>query len=333
MDSSMDAQRRARPTPDVTSTADTVPVRETHRFDVVALERYMARARAGLQGPGHGEPVPGRAVQSDLPPELAGRRVRAAPQAARQAPALRARGGARVPHHHRAGAHPGPGAAHLRALRGRRGDRHRVLHHGVGVGAGHGRPAAARPEPGRSRAHLRLDERRARAAAHGGPQGHRARRLRPARQLLRAPDPPLDDAVPRLGDGAHRGHGAADRLAARARARGGAAHDRPRRFPARQPDRPPDGAAGGGGARLGAVHARQPAGRPGLQLHAVPARAQHPGRRARAPTWPSWACRPRRTTWRPTAGAPGARAFPTGSSTWPSRCSAWPPSPRGSWAA
>jgi aminoglycoside phosphotransferase (APT) family kinase protein len=51
MDSSMDAQRRARPTADITSTADTVPVRETHRFDVVALERYMIQHVLGFKGP------------------------------------------------------------------------------------------------------------------------------------------------------------------------------------------------------------------------------------------------------------------------------------------
>ena len=51
MDQSTDAQRRARPTPDVTSTADTVPVRETHRFDVAALERYMAQHVARFKGP------------------------------------------------------------------------------------------------------------------------------------------------------------------------------------------------------------------------------------------------------------------------------------------
>ncbi len=51
MDQSIDAQRGARPTADITSTADTVPVRETHRFDVAALERYMARHVAGFHGP------------------------------------------------------------------------------------------------------------------------------------------------------------------------------------------------------------------------------------------------------------------------------------------
>ena len=47
----MDAQRRARPTADITSTADTVPVRETHRFDEIALERYMAEHVLGFKGP------------------------------------------------------------------------------------------------------------------------------------------------------------------------------------------------------------------------------------------------------------------------------------------
>ncbi|HKW95217.1 MAG TPA: phosphotransferase [Methylomirabilota bacterium] len=37
--------------PEVTSTTDTVPVRETHRFDVASLERYMARHVTGFKGP------------------------------------------------------------------------------------------------------------------------------------------------------------------------------------------------------------------------------------------------------------------------------------------
>src|SRR6202163_194309 len=36
---------------EVSSTADTIPVRETHRFDVAALERYMAGHVAGFEGP------------------------------------------------------------------------------------------------------------------------------------------------------------------------------------------------------------------------------------------------------------------------------------------
>jgi len=46
------APRNAAPAgTDVASTTDTVPVRETHRFDVVALERYMAEHVAGFRGP------------------------------------------------------------------------------------------------------------------------------------------------------------------------------------------------------------------------------------------------------------------------------------------
>jgi aminoglycoside phosphotransferase (APT) family kinase protein len=41
----------ARPTPEITSTSDTVPVRERHRFDVAALDRYMAAHVAGHKGP------------------------------------------------------------------------------------------------------------------------------------------------------------------------------------------------------------------------------------------------------------------------------------------
>jgi aminoglycoside phosphotransferase (APT) family kinase protein len=46
-----DAPRPSRPTAEIASTADTVPVRETHRFDVAALERYMAASVEGFKGP------------------------------------------------------------------------------------------------------------------------------------------------------------------------------------------------------------------------------------------------------------------------------------------
>jgi aminoglycoside phosphotransferase (APT) family kinase protein len=36
---------------EVSSTTDTIPVRETHRFDVSALERYMAAHVEGFKGP------------------------------------------------------------------------------------------------------------------------------------------------------------------------------------------------------------------------------------------------------------------------------------------
>ncbi|HXA95600.1 MAG TPA: phosphotransferase [Candidatus Dormibacteraeota bacterium] len=47
----MSADRAPSNVAEVTSTADTVPVRETHRFDVASLERYMARHVEGFKGP------------------------------------------------------------------------------------------------------------------------------------------------------------------------------------------------------------------------------------------------------------------------------------------
>jgi aminoglycoside phosphotransferase (APT) family kinase protein len=47
----MTTDRAARNDAPVSSTTDTVPVRETHRFDVASLERYMARHVAGFKGP------------------------------------------------------------------------------------------------------------------------------------------------------------------------------------------------------------------------------------------------------------------------------------------
>jgi aminoglycoside phosphotransferase (APT) family kinase protein len=47
----MSADRAPSNVAEVTSTADTVPVRETHRFDVASLERYMARHVERFKGP------------------------------------------------------------------------------------------------------------------------------------------------------------------------------------------------------------------------------------------------------------------------------------------
>ena len=64
-------------------------------------------------------------------------------------------------------------------------------------------------------ADLRRDEPRDRRAAQGGRHGRGPGRLRPAGQLLRAPDRPLEQAVPGLDHRAHRRDGPAHRLAAR----------------------------------------------------------------------------------------------------------------------
>jgi len=47
----MSADHAPRNVAEVASTADTVPVRETHRFDVASLERYMAGHVEGFKGP------------------------------------------------------------------------------------------------------------------------------------------------------------------------------------------------------------------------------------------------------------------------------------------
>jgi aminoglycoside phosphotransferase (APT) family kinase protein len=47
----MTADHAPRNAAEVSSTTDTVPVRETHRFEVAALERYMARHVARFKGP------------------------------------------------------------------------------------------------------------------------------------------------------------------------------------------------------------------------------------------------------------------------------------------
>ena len=96
--------------------------------------------------------------------------------------------------------------------------------------------------------------------------GDRPRRLRPPGQLLRPPDRPLDQAVPRRRDRAHRGDGAADRRAAGPHPDRRHDDHRPRRLPARERDVPPDRAAPDRRARLGALDARPPARRHRLQL-------------------------------------------------------------------
>src|SRR3989441_1140187 len=177
-----------------------------------------------------------------------------------------------------------PGAADARALRGRRGRRHRVLHHGLRARTRPHRPGDPRPDPARARDDLRLAQRSPGAPSHGGLAGARPRRFREARELLRAPDPPVDPAIPRLRDGEDRGDGAIDRVDARARPARGRDDAGARRLPSWQYDHPPYRAARRRGARLGALHTRPSARRSRLQLPALPlharvgrARRQEPG--------------------------------------------------------
>ena len=89
--------------------------------------------------------------------------------------------------------------------------------------------------PRGARRDLRRDEPRDRARCTASTTGRSAWRLRQAGQLLRAPDRPLVEAVPRLRDRADPGDGSADRLAARRDPAGRRDGDRARRLPPRQP--------------------------------------------------------------------------------------------------
>ena len=184
----------------------------------------------------------------------------------------------------------------------------------------------------RARRDLRRDEPRDRGAAQRRLQRRRPGRLRQAGQLLRAPDRPLEQAVP--GVASPQPIDAMDRLMdwLPAHMPASARDDvegvgRARRLPARQPGLPSDRAARAGGARLGAVHARPPAGRLQLPLHGLahpagrvprhrrpgPCGARHSGR-----------SRLRRALLRAHRPAhdPSATRAPTGISTSPTTCSA-----------
>ena len=148
------------------------------------------------------------------------------------AAAERACGRSRVPRHAGARRHAGAGAARPRAVRGRCGDRQRLLCDGISRRPHLLGPAPAGDrQPGRARRDVRLDERGHRRAAHGRLRGGRARRFRPSRQLHGPPDRALEPAVPRLRDRDDRGDGPADRLAAAAHPARERAGDRPRRLP------------------------------------------------------------------------------------------------------
>ena len=132
----------------------TTEVRETHRFDVAALERYMREHVEGFRGPVtvrqfHGgqscptyylESPGGKYVLRRKPPGKLLPSAHAVDREYRVITAL--------------GRHRRPGAADLCALRGPGRHRHRVLHHGVRARPAHGRartcPAWLRPSAPRS---------------------------------------------------------------------------------------------------------------------------------------------------------------------------------------
>ena len=149
-------------------------------------------------------------------------------------------------------------------------------------------PVAAGAGAGAARRGLRRDHARAGGAARDRPGCGRPGRLRQARQLLRAPGRALDASSTAPPRPSVRGHGRADRLAAREpsarrRPRGAGA----RRLPHRQPDVRSGRAARAGGGGLGIVDAGPAAVRPRLFLHGLAAAAQ-PGA---CPGWRAWIAR------------------------------------------
>ena len=142
------------------------------------------------------------------------------------------------------------------------------------------------------------------------PAGGRTRRLRPAGQLLQPPDPPLDAAVPRLGDRAVRLDGAPDRVAACASAVGRHHHARPTATTGRATSSsiPPSRAwppCSTGSCRRSAIRSADLA----YFCHAVSAR-HRVGRLPRQGSRRRSASRASRSSWRRTVAGSVARDIP-----------------------
>ena len=176
----------------------TTEVRETHRFDVAALERYMREHVEGFRGPVtvrqfHGgqscptyylESPSGKYVLRRKPP---GKLLPSAHAVDREYRVITALGGTDVPVPRTYALCEDPDVV---------GTAFYIMEYVHGrLMVEPGLPGVAPAE--RTRA-LRRDEPRARAPAHRGRRRRRPRGLRQARQLLRAPDPSLDPAVPRV---------------------------------------------------------------------------------------------------------------------------------------
>ena len=325
------------------------------RRGVVRRERRGRRAAARLR------PHLGRALEPDLRRHRRRRGpLGAAPPAARQAARVRARHGARAPRDLGAPGHPGPGPAGRGDVRRRVRQRGAVLRHGVrrrpDPAPGRGRRAVRRGRAARDR---RAGGRHAGRDPRRRSRRGRARRARAQGGLRRAPAEALAGPVGEVEDPRARARRQRPRAARRARPRAGPGDHRPRRLPARQHDPRPRRRRGGGRGRLGALHARRPAGRrrpaarllvrAGRRVHAA-VRAGHdrPGlpvarrrrgalrRGARAGTSPRSTTSSRSATgsWRSSsrASTPATRRASTARPTTTSRrsprsSSAWPRPP------
>ena len=199
----------------------TKPVAASHAFDVAALQSYLQAQLPGFAGPlsveqfkgGQSNPTyklvtPGVAYVMRTKPGPAAKLLASAHAVEREFRVMHALAATDVP----------VPTMHL-LLRGRGGDRPRVLRDGVRAGPRAVGPGAARHEPRAARRDLRRDEPRHRRAAQRRCRGRRPRRLRQAGQLLRAPDRTLEQAVRRVGHRDDRFDGRPDELAAREHSR------------------------------------------------------------------------------------------------------------------
>ena len=307
----------------------TMPVSERQKFDTGALRDYMRQHVGPIQGDLAVEQFKGGQSNPTFKVSADGQQLRAAHQArpGRQAAAVGACDRARIPRHGCAQQGRLPGRQAVCAVHRRSGHRARLLPDGIRRRPRAVGPVAARHDPGRARRHLRRNEPRDRAIAHDRLRGDRAGRLRQARQLFRAPDRALDQAIPRVRNREDRVDGPADRLAARQHPARRRHLDRAWRLPARQHDLPPERAAHPGAAGLGAVDAGPSAGRFFLSLHELAHPARATSAASPASTWRRSAFRPRRTTSRAIASAPARpSARKTSAFTWPTTCSVWPAS-------
>ena len=190
-----------RPMSTLEANTGTKPVAEQHAFDVAALERYLQAHLPGFAGPLDGRAVQGRPVESDLQadrrrraryvmrtkPGPAAKLLPSAHAVEREFRVMRALAGTDV-----------PVPRMLRAVRGRGGDRPRLLRDGVRRRPRALGPVAARHSTPAQRGAIYDEMNRVIAALHIGRLRTRVGlgRLRQAGQLLRAPDRPLDQAVP-----------------------------------------------------------------------------------------------------------------------------------------
>ena len=194
------------------------PVEERHRFDEAALDAWLRANVEGYAGPLRCSQFKGGPVEPDLP----------ARHAERGAYVLRAQAvrASCCPRRTRSTASSGSSRRctdagfpvarpyGLCTDEARRSARMFYVMEMVEGRIFWDRDAAASCSAGRAPRDLRGHDRDARAPCTAPIRRDRARRLRQARQLFRAPVRPLDRAVPRLGDRDRSRDGPADRLAA-----------------------------------------------------------------------------------------------------------------------